>query len=120
MPGQGGADTLGSGSAVRARPGLSAGDRPGQFREKPSRLCLHPILFAAGSSGQRGGGAAPRGGGGAGCPEARAETAQIPGAAPKTGEYSRRPPETSHLYRPVRVCGATRRSLGQMDAFPLS
>lgn len=120
MPGQGGADTLGSGSAVRARPGLSAGDRPGLFREKPSRLCLHLILLAVGSGGQRGRGAAPRGGGGAGCPEARAETAQIPGAAPKTGEYSRRPPEISHLYRPVRVCGATRRSLRQMEAFPLN
>lgn len=77
-----------TGSAVRARRGLSgpAGNRPRQPREEPSQSCQQPSLPVAGAGDQCKGGAAPRGGGGAVRPEARAETAQIPGAASEAGE----------------------------------
>lgn len=41
MPGHGRVDTVGSGSAVKARRGLSGpeGNWPGQPREKPYRPC---------------------------------------------------------------------------------
>lgn len=69
------------------RPSLwgPAGTRPGPSWEKPSWLCLKPVLLAAGAGGQRGRGV-PHCGGGAGRSEARTETAQIPGAAPVAGE----------------------------------
>lgn len=79
---------MGPGSAVRARRGLSgpSGNRPWQPQEKLSRPCQQPVLLVAGAGGQYRGGAASRGGGGALSPEARAETAQIPGAASEAGE----------------------------------
>lgn len=79
-----GAVGAGVGSAVRARRGL-AGPGPGQPRGKPSQPCQQPSLPVAGAGEQREGGAAPRGGGGAVRPEARAEAAQVPGAAPEAG-----------------------------------
>lgn len=89
---------MGSGSAERARPGLSgpAGTRPGRPRTGyAGPLCAssRPLL-AVGAGGPRGGGAAPSGARGAGRSEARTETAQVPGAAPEAGEQPRRPAET--------------------------
>lgn len=107
---------------VEAKPGRRAGEapdpgvgspvegptRPGLPRGKPSRPRLKLVLLAAGAGGQRRG-RGPDGGRGASGPEARTETAQIPGAAPEAGEC---PGARSHCHLPgpFACCWGTRKT----------